>query len=264
MATKALIPTGSIEVARILESPSPISNEKKGINPVYYGSITLQSGDEVNAYIKHIPPNEVFTEVICSLICISMGIPTPTPYLALLDANATIPTLNHGDDPILFATSDAQRPSFKAMNKSNDLVYQLLEQWTHTPDSAVFDEQIGNQDRHGDNILMDAAGNCSLIDHGLAFDRNVWATQAQQKNTFVEIIAESKSKKTSPLQRVTKSLPLLQKVDFDLLLEYSHGRRYADEEHIERIRAFYDTRLNHIRDIFDLKLGKTNHMSLPI
>lgn len=247
-----------VQIARILQSPKPIASHMKGINATYYGSLTLSDDLEVNAYIKHIPPNEVFTEVICSLICSAMNLPTPQPYLALLDGDATLPSLQLGDDPILYATKDANRPSFKTSYAASNIVYEMLVDWTHTPCSAVFDEQIANMDRHGGNILIDASGDCSLIDHGLAFNRAVTANSIQPKNTFAELTAQKKD----PLKLIEKSLPKLQNIEFDLLLDCSHGKRYADVSYINSIRAFYDTRLRHIRDIFDLRFGTACNLSL--
>lgn len=256
-----------VQIARILQTPEPLPDDQKGINNTYYGSLTLENGLEQPAYIKHIPADEIFTETICSLICCAMGIPTPTPYLAILDGDAKLPGVNTSDDnPLLFATADAKRPTFKSHPQSEQ-VWQLLIRWAHTPNSAVFDEQIGNIDRNAGNILMDASGGCCLIDHGFAFHMSVTPSMIQPDNPFAKILpfhAEQLRPKKQPLDIIAKALPNLTGVRFDDLLTFSRGELYASPEHIERIRLFYETRLNHIRDIFDLRFGTSANQSLPL
>ncbi len=257
-------PPAEVELARVLKSPSPIPSEDKGVNPTYYGSLTLSDNSETNAYIKHISPDEVFTEVICSLICRSIGLPTPKPYIAILDGDATLDSLKENEDPLLFATEDAKRPSFKRLLRESEAVKEaissMLHEWPHTPTSAVFDEQIGNIDRNTGNILIDLEGECSLIDHGLAFNHSVNPSDIQHYNIFAEITAKRKK----PLDQISKALPKLQKVDVDQLIICSQGERYASQQHIERVQMFYNTRLRHIRDIFDLRFGTVSNQSLPL
>jgi hypothetical protein len=249
-----------IEIARLLETPTKLSDEQSGIRDTYYGSITLANDKEQNCYIKNIDPNEVYTEVLCSFLCSAIGIPTPKPYLVLLDGQATIGQYKIGDNPILYATEDADRPSFKMYNENKDLIYSWLIDWKHTPKGAVLDEQIANQDRNQGNVLIGGKGDFCLIDHGMAFDPSTFADKSQVKNSLADIL----SNKPNPLKSITSALPMLAEVNFNDLVRRSLWEHYADESHVLRIESFYNQRLNHIRDIFDFRFCESNNMSLPI
>jgi len=256
-----------VQLARILQAPEPLPDDQKGINSTYYGSLTLENGLEQPAYIKRIPADEIFTEVICSLICCAMQIPTPTPFLAILDGDASLPGIDASrENPLLFATADAKRPTFKSYTESEQ-IFQLLASWAHAPSSAVFDEQVGNIDRNTGNILMDASGDCCLIDHGFAFNTSVRHDMILDNNTFAKILpyhAKQLRPPKKPLDIISKALPRLEGVKFDELLAFSRGERYASPAHIKRIKLFYETRLHHIRDIFDLRFGTSANQSLPL
>ena len=249
-----------IQVVRLLETPTKLNAEQSGIRDTYYGSLTLGNGSEQAAYIKHIHQNEIFTEVICSMICSSIGIPTPVPYLVLLDGKATIGNSTLDDNPALFATADAQRPSFKLNEENNEVLLEWLRNWQYTPKSAVFDEQIANQDRNQGNILIASAGDVCLIDHGAAFDTRVLSNCCQARNSFADLLQHNKK----PLDRISKALPSLATVNFDDIIKCSRWELYADEDHVKRVSAFYKERLNSIRDIFDFRYCKTSNLSLPI
>jgi hypothetical protein len=249
-----------IEIARLLETPKKLSKEQSGIRDTYYGSITLANGKEQNCYIKNIDPNEVYTEVICSFLCSSIGIPTPKPYLVLLDGESTIGQYKAEDNPLLYATEDAERPSFKMHSENKEIILSWLMDWKHTPKGAILDEQIANQDRNQGNLLIGGKGDFCLIDHGMAFDLRIFADKSQFKNSLADIL----SYKPDPLKSITSALPMLATVDFNDLVRRSLWQHYADESHVLRIESFYSQRLHHIRDIFDFRYCKSNNMSLPI
>jgi len=156
-----------LELAVLLsETPKKIDNkDDKGISPLWKGHIGTETGDEVEAFIKLIPLQEILSEVVCALAGRVLSLPIPRPFVVIDTENH----LGQGHNRILFASENAGHPSFKRRILNGEKwVYDALLNWKQIHDAAVFDDWIANIDRNQGNLLVGGEDDFAIIDHGRA------------------------------------------------------------------------------------------------
>lgn len=156
-----------LELAVLLsETPKKIENEdEKGISPLWKGPIGTETGEEVDAYIKLVPPQEILSEVVCALAGQVLGLPIPRPFVVIDKENY----MGHGHNRILFASENAGHPSLKRrILDGEEWVNDALLDWKQIHDAAVFDDWIANIDRNQGNLLVGGEDDFVMIDHGRA------------------------------------------------------------------------------------------------
>ncbi|MEQ1127862.1 HipA family kinase [Acinetobacter johnsonii] len=138
-----------------------------GINPLWRGYVVTSDHKVTKAYVKQIGNvNELYKEVLCSLLGRAIGIDTPEPLIVKVEANH--PDIPNNGEQLFFGTEDCESPSFSRFmvnNKSNE--EQLLN-YEKLHEIVSFDELIANTDRHPGNILFDGV-EYNFIDHGRTF-----------------------------------------------------------------------------------------------
>lgn len=155
-----------VGLATILAEPKRVT-DGAGLSPLWIGRLRTEAGDEIRAYIKRAPQEEMLSEIVCAIVGRDMGLPIPRPYLTQ-DAAGLF-----GQKSLLyFALEDAEQPSFKQLvadPATKPGLTQALAKWKQLPDAAVFDEWIANDDRNQGNFLFDGTSEWTLIDHARAF-----------------------------------------------------------------------------------------------
>jgi hypothetical protein len=154
----------------------------KGINETYRGWIEID-GDRQQAYVKFLRPWEIFNELLGSVLCQLVSLPTPRPFLVVVDRD-DYPSPALFPDPqiqqaLAFASQamPAEALSRRMSLTSLPALRALVEEWREWPDVLLFDQWIANPDRHTGNVLMGAPGEFHLIDHGLCFYRQNWTPE---------------------------------------------------------------------------------------
>ena len=151
----------AIGLATLVSRPEPV--EGLGVSKLYAG-IIYTGRSYKRAYLKDIPPKEILSECVCSILLLALGLPTPAPYLVSDPYGYVEP--EHG---LFFGTEDAAHPSLrKLLEKGHSEVMARLLEWEHAPATAVFDEWVANGDRNQGNLLYDGSRGFMLIDHGRA------------------------------------------------------------------------------------------------
>jgi hypothetical protein len=244
-----------IKVAELL--PGFVKVDEQNKNPVYKGHIQPQLDDTpLLAYFKVIPPREVFVESVCSLLCSHLGLPTPKPFLLIMneevcpiDGKYTIPA---------FATVDAQSPSFKHYLWQNPNNSAILKRWPELISAATFDEFIGNTDRNSGNFLFDGK-NFTLIDHGLAIKETHRHDKPNIENCLFNVVKnEDEVAKARHKKSAYDKLAPYGKIPFNILAAKTLATDYMDDNSINNVVNFLRNRIDHMVDHIAYQLGIEN------
>ena len=137
----------------------------KSQNDVYVGSVLLPHGDlRVRAYVKVFPPKNrgqlVYNEVIAHHVAVQCELPTaftfPCACRPSLLRSATRATMIAGLDSdfvLGVASVDCALKELKQVQSASAMVVAEVMSWPHAAHFAVFDELLGNSDRHIDNLI---------------------------------------------------------------------------------------------------------------
>jgi len=142
-------------------------SRNSGVNSLWRGYLVTSDNKMTKAYVKQIQNiNELYKEVLCSLLGRAIGIETPEPLIVKVEADH--PDIPNNGNQLFFGTEDCESPSFSRFllnNKSNE--EQLLS-YEKLHEIISFDELIANTDRHLGNILFNGV-EYNFIDHGKTF-----------------------------------------------------------------------------------------------
>lgn len=235
-----------IKIAQLLAGFRRIDDEN--INSVYLGYIQPETSDEpLLAYFKILPLREILVEATCSLMARHLGLPTPEPYLIIMDnvcpddANPDIPA---------FGTVDANSPSFRRYLKANPEteIEKILLKWKYFTATAAFDEFIGNCDRNEGNWLYDGK-TITLIDHGLSIRETQRADKVNIENKLFSVIA-GKDDVTRMRHRISacNESKSYGKIPFNLLAAKTLATHYIDDLTIEQVVSFLRDRLDYLEE----------------
>lgn len=154
----------------------------RGINETYRGWIEVEQA-RIAAYVKFLHPWEVFNEVLGSVLCQFVGLPTPPSYVVLVQRD------DYSASPIFAQLGTTQALAFgshampmqtlgrRASLTTPAALRELISNWKEWPDVLVFDQWIANPDRHPENLLVGGPGEVHLIDHGLSFHGRNWSPE---------------------------------------------------------------------------------------
>lgn len=138
-----------------------------GINPLWRGYVVTSDHKVTKAYVKQIGNiNELYKEVLCSLLGRAIGIDTPEPLIVKVEANH--PDIPNNGEQLFFGTEDCESPSFSRFMTNNKSNEEQLLNYEKLHEIVSFDELIANTDRHSGNILFDGV-EYNFIDHGRTF-----------------------------------------------------------------------------------------------
>lgn len=158
----------SVETAFIPASSSMKQDTfNAGVNDIWTGYVVTSNHKMVKAYVKRVQStNELYKEILCSLLGRAIGINTPEPLIVKVATDH--PDISNTNDKYFFGTRDCESASFMRFMKNNKLNNDHLLTYENLHEIIVFDELIANSDRHPGNILFDGV-NYDFIDHGEAF-----------------------------------------------------------------------------------------------
>lgn len=137
----------------------------KSQNDVYVGTVLLPHGDlRVRAYIKVFPPKDrgqlVYNEVIAHNLATQCGLPSTftfpcacRPSLLRSATRATMIGDANSDFVMGVASVDGAVKDVRQMLTSSDMIVADVMSWPDVARVAVFDELLGNDDRHIDNLI---------------------------------------------------------------------------------------------------------------
>ncbi|MCK4099770.1 hypothetical protein HCY45_11345 [Acinetobacter radioresistens] len=172
MAQISLSMPSSVKTAFISKNSTMKSDSKyAGINPLWRGYVVTSDHKVTKAYVKQIGNiNELYKEVLCSLLGRAIGIDTPEPLIVKVEADH--PDIPSNGDQLFFGTEDCESPSFSRFMTNNKSNEEQLLNYEKLHEIVTFDELIANTDRHSGNILFDGV-EYNFIDHGRTFPPDV-------------------------------------------------------------------------------------------
>lgn len=179
-------------------------------NDIYVGTVVLPGGKvRARAYVKVFPPADrlqlVFNEVIGHHLAVQCELPSPVtfpcacPIALLRKATRSLMAPDIGDTHVLgVASFDGALRELTQSLVTSDAVMADLMNWPQVARVAVFDELMGNDDRHLGNLIRRGRHDYLLIDHERIlfgepwFGRDLDALHARHcdANVLADTIAE--------------------------------------------------------------------------
>ncbi|MEP3349511.1 MAG: HipA family kinase [Marinomonas sp.] len=233
---------------------SKLFNDHNNINPTYKSHVKTHEG-VIQAYVKLVSHREIYIECVCGVIGRFLGLPIPKPLIVKVDHEA-LPTIEHGKSLLAFGSEDSVYPSLKRRGLDDDIVKKLKD-FTQTLDVGVFDEWIGNPDRHGGNILFDGSNQFTFIDHGLSISESLTPDIPASKNIIVEMFFTGKSEfekyKTNREAQSTIT-PLYPEIPLSLLSEKTYATSYLKSDEVVSVINFLEERSKKLNALFEKRL----------
>jgi hypothetical protein len=153
------------------------SSDSKSPNDIYVGTVVLPGGEmRRRAFVKVFPPavrgQLVYNEVIAHHLAVQCALPSPFTFpcachSSLLKISTRNTMAPDPDSPFILgvASLDGADKSIKQTGGSFATKWADLMNWPHVANAAVFDELMGNDDRHIANLIRSAAHEYVLIDN---------------------------------------------------------------------------------------------------
>ena len=242
-----------VQVGLMLPGSMPFS-DNNNINPTYKSHVQTHEG-VIQAYVKLVPHREIYIECVCAVLGRFLGLPIPKPLIVKVD-HESLPTVERGKYLLAFGSEDSVYPSLKRRGLDDNLV-KKLEDFTKTLDVGVFDEWIGNPDRHGGNILFDGSDKFTFIDHGLSISENLSSDAPASKNIIVETLYTLKSEfEKYKVNREAQSTitPLYSEIPLSLLSEKTYATSYLKADEVVLVVNFLEERSKKLNTLFEKRL----------
>ena len=202
----------------------------QGVNPIWKGYVVTSDKTMEQAYVKKVSNiNELYKEVICSLLGRAIGINTPEPIIVYVDKEH--PQITSSSNELFFGTIDCESNSFARYIEDNEFHEDEILTYQDLHKILSFDELVANADRHSKNILFNGT-TYFFIDHGETFIPSLYYNQPLIQHKWGRnILAENfKTKFGSDLIKIKQ---LLRKVE-------SFVSSMIDEEKILNIENLFD------------------------
>jgi hypothetical protein len=195
----------------IAEQLTPlIRGDVDSANDVYVGFVVLPGGEtRERAYVKIFPPADrhqlVFNEVIAHHVAIQCSLPSPLTFpcacrVSLLKSSTRAVMAPDSNSEFVLGVASIDGHPKSLMQKISYSAYKWadLMNWPHIAQVAVFDELMGNDDRHIDNLIRCGNHDYVLIDHEriifgepwFNLDLELMRTKRCDANALADTIAE--------------------------------------------------------------------------
>jgi hypothetical protein len=175
MATSGSVVAGACGHAEQL-TPYLRAPDSRSLNDVYFGIVILPDGrTRKRAFVKVFPPSIrgqlVFNEVVGHAIAVQCGLPTaytfPCACPASLIRRTTVDKWSDGvsEHFLGVASIEGEHKEIVQRGGSSAMKWADLMNWPHVANVAVFDELMGNDDRHISNLVRSGPQQYILIDN---------------------------------------------------------------------------------------------------
>ena len=228
------MPTLEIDVRLISEISDVPESPKAGSHTAFrvFGQGTPNDG----LFVKQLPIHELARELVCALIAMSAGLPTPRPYLVdLRSLRLTGERWAYGTEFLRGARAIGQ----------DEAIIQRLIRWPLLPLAIAFDELIANNDRTLKNLLYrtdQPSAPFVLIDHGEALPPGLLPSHAYGRNLLAERLPANQGTRSSRSQRVLTEAEKLQ-FDSSQIVVASKAEAWGGEQMVrECLRLLEDRR----------------------
>lgn len=182
----------------------------ESINDVYVGHVVLPGGSRrAQAYVKMFPfatrGQLAYNEFIAYHLAVQCGLPTPLTFpcacrVSLLRKPTREIMCPSGGSQFALgvASIDVSSKKLTQRGMASEVIWADVMNWKYIANVAVFDELLGNDDRHIDNLVRIAPGDYSIIDNErilfgeswLGTDTMALVSRQCDSNVLADTIAE--------------------------------------------------------------------------
>lgn len=233
-----------------------------GQNQLFYGIVRFPSLPRCHAYVKLLPPRQMFAEILSATIGRQLGL--PIPYTAPVIARGSDMGLSTGVVIGLASVDGGAMPISRIVRV--DEVSTLLNKWSHLRAAVIFDELIANGDRHLKNILLGSEGDIWLIDHEEAFGDPLGQPSRKIFNHLLARAIDDLNvfQRRRASQLINEKILAVAEIDFDLgaLSSLPSACRVTDS-HVASVVEFLKARVHHMPALLSSGLGQAQkHLDL--
>jgi hypothetical protein len=238
-------PLADPEVGIYLGGDPVEDREVRGKNPLFYGIVKFSGGRKYHAYVKLLPPKQMYAEMLSAALGRHFGL--PIPYTSVVAARGTDIGVAADLVPCLASVDTGARPISRMVRL--DEVSDLLSKWAHRRTAIVFDELIANADRNLRNLLLGGDGKLWLIDHEEAIGDPLSVPHRTICNHLLErLLADVlKFERRRSGQLLTEQAQAFGECDFRAqALKSLPGSCRVDARHVDEVVEFLQARIHHM------------------
>jgi hypothetical protein len=236
-----------------------------GVCDTWLGTVRLSTGRDARAFVKLLPPRQILSELVASLLAHYSELPAPLPLLVKV-YRTTLPLSSSWQENeverLAFGSEDVAQPSFSRFTNQSQTVIAKLLNWEYLNRTGAFDEWIANGDRHSGNLLFDGNSGFWLIDHSHAFTGAEWTAVALVANVSIQnqLIDVFAPKGEGPaarawLEETKGSCRDFAQLSIAELPQRVMAETYVSELDARSITSFLRDRLKHVVPMVSAKLG---------
>ncbi|MDR6447448.1 hypothetical protein J2794_003564 [Paraburkholderia terricola] len=157
----------AVETARLNEGAELLKDS--ATDEIWRGTVRIDAYVDVPVYFRMGSLRSIVSELVCSVLGRTLGLPIPRPYLIEVTRSALPGSKNwkaREERRVTFACAEVSESTAFSQIIAQDSEYarQLLRKWDLYPHTVIFDEWVANLDRNHSNILF-SANVIWLIDH---------------------------------------------------------------------------------------------------
>lgn len=238
-------PLAEPEVGLYLGGDAVEDRDVRGKNPLFYGIVKFSGGRKYHAYVKLLPPKQMYAEMFSAALGRHFGL--PVPYTSVVAARGADVGIGASIVPCLASVDTGARPISRVVRL--DDVNDLLNKWAHRRTAIVFDELIANSDRNLRNLLLGSDGKLWLIDHEEALGDPLSVPHRTICNHLLErLLADvQKFERLRSGQLLAEQAEAFGECDFQAhALKSLPGNCQVDPRHVNEVVEFLQARIHHM------------------
>lgn len=238
-------PLADPEVGLYLGGAPVEDREVRGKNPLFYGIVKFSGGRKYHAYVKLLPPKQMYAEMLSAALGRHFGL--PIPYTSVVAARGADLGVSAAMVPCLASVDTGARPISRMVRFEE--VNDKLNKWAHRRTAIVFDELIANSDRNLRNLLLGSDGKLWLIDHEEAMSDPLSVPHRTICNHLLErLLADvQKFERRRSGQLLAEQAKAFEACDFNAhALRSLPGNCRVDANHVREVVEFLKARIHHM------------------
>lgn len=225
---------------------------------IWLANIYNEAGEDATAYLRICGKRQMMSELICSAIGRTLGLPIPPPFLvtvdrSLLPASQFLRTFIQPKEKCLMFASGAITGAinFAQLLKTNSpSANKMMAQWEAFPKVCTFDELFANTDRNLSNIIFQA-NILWIIDHAEAFggsQADLYQLRDIATNEFPNLLIDTmkpslqNSKRERLLTIAREVIMEIQEMDLHAILNNIGDEFISVDGGIDEVLNFINTR----------------------
>lgn len=229
---------------------------------VLTGEVRGATLQRFQAHVKLLPPREFVAESICAWLAKEVGLPAPDAWWVAVSRSCYQAGWPFGADDVHLCFGTTSLRSAQPLRLTSSVSAGLLQRG-HVlllAQIALFDELIGNDDRHQGNLLLGPTGDVFLIDHERALGSSgtaLFSTDQMGPNHLLEatrlLVAKQRVALLHPLLSfATACRVAVDRLPLDQIIEGDAALRAAAKLYLTKRAAGLHDVVHHTLGLPDL------------